>query len=111
MEDLLTHNPEEIVTVNTRYGKVTGRYSYLCDFPGVAERDRPVTHSRDFDTYHHGYRPRARVRGNVTVFLGIPYAKPPTRENNLRFKVRGAMKNAFSLGLLFTLVIRTDKMA
>lgn len=93
LDDLLTYNPEEFVTVTTRYGKVTGRYSYLCDMPGVAERDRPspTWGDRPFEhgayPLHQGYRIRPRVRGNVTMFLGVPYAKPPTRENNLRFKV------------------------
>lgn len=89
-DELLTYNPEEVITVNTRYGRVTGRYSYLCDHPGVPERDRPsFTYDRNNPLYnYHQYRPRPRIRANVTVFLGIPYAKPPTLEHNLRFKVR-----------------------
>ncbi|KAI1289762.1 Neuroligin-4, X-linked [Halotydeus destructor] len=82
-EDIVSQNLEDIVTVTTSYGKVTGRHSYLCDFPGVPERDRPLNVGQQ---QPYGWRPRSRVRGNVTVFFGVPYAKPPTRENSLRFK-------------------------
>ena len=71
IEDLLYLGLEEIASVNTKYGKLTGRISYLCDFPGSIEA--PL-----------GRRPR--VMANVTLFLGVPYAKAPTKENNLRFK-------------------------
>lgn len=110
LEDLLTYNYDEIITVSTRHGKLTGmfqetlltltnihvvlmtgRIAYLCDGPGVPERDRPVNAQHQNQDYiSSGYRPRARIKGNVTLFLGVPYAKPPTRENNLRFKVTNA---------------------
>lgn len=88
MEDILTFNPEEIITVATKYGKVTGRYSYLCDMPGVAERDRPVV-TTQFDSHHHGYRPRARVRGNVTLFWEslTPSHRLVKMDSDLRFGV------------------------
>ena len=127
LDDILTYNPEEIVYVNTRYGKLSGRISYLCDHPGLPLRDRPQGstwgiggNGRPVDSttlYNYGsygpsspfntnyganpgmYPPpsssanagsfsriRARIRANVTLFLGIPYAKPPTNRNGLRFK-------------------------
>lgn len=91
IEDILTYTPEEVVSVNTRHGKVTGRISYLCDAPGVPERDRPTKTYPGADGHHFpslspNYKPRARIRGNVTVFIGIPYARSPTKENHLRFK-------------------------
>jgi len=121
MEDILTYNPEEIVYVNLRYGKLSGRISYLCDYPQLPLRDRPQGstwgiggNGRMVDaqnTYYGSYgnspfqtnygsngmyppnanagsfsRIRARIRTNVTLFLGIPFAKPPTNRNGLRFK-------------------------
>ncbi|CAG2111725.1 unnamed protein product, partial [Medioppia subpectinata] len=47
---------DEFITVNTNYGNVVGRMVYL-----------------------HFWK-------NVTTFLGVPYARPPTREERLRFK-------------------------
>lgn len=98
-EDLLTINPEEYVHVTTKYGKVTGRHVFLCDTPGTSERDRPgITYpspaahrfppSHPSSSFNPGssFQFRARVRSNVTAFLGIPYARAPTKENGLRFK-------------------------
>lgn len=128
LEDIVTNNWEEVVTVNLRYGKVTGRISYLCDVPGLPLRDRPAgstwsvhgsgsglppstnygqytsfgggSQQSNFQTLHTSpggggrlpfpsqptgaYRPR--VRGNATLFLGIPYAKGPLARSGLRFK-------------------------
>ena len=91
----MTQGPEEYVHVTTKYGKITGRHVFLCDTPGTAERERPVItypspsahrfpppNPQAFNPVPH----RARVRSNVTIFLGIPYAKAPTKENALRFK-------------------------
>lgn len=71
---------EKVTVILPSFGKIYGRISYACDDPNVPDREKP------------GYRLDSslnlpRIRGNVSVFLGIPYAKPPTKENGLRFKV------------------------
>jgi hypothetical protein len=80
---------EEFVTVNTAYGNCVGTIVYLCDGPNVPERDRPLSPHPDQRPQGSPstYRPIRHFWKNVTTFLGIPYARPPTRENNLRFKV------------------------
>ena len=94
IEDIITYNREEVVYVTlAKYGKVAGRVSFLCDRPGVPERDRPQANYANsaypsVNLYPYNSRPihRARVNANASVFLGIPYARPPTKENNRRFK-------------------------
>ncbi len=81
----------EFATVNTAYGTVEGRVVYLCDEPGVPEHDRPKPAQYTPVGNPNKYRPITSFRRNVTTFLGVPYAKPPTRENNLRFKVSFAL--------------------
>lgn len=71
---------EKVTVILPAFGKIYGRISYQCDDPHVPDREKP------------GYRVDSslnlpRIRGNVSVFLGIPYARPPTKENGLRFKV------------------------
>lgn len=58
------------VFVNTHYGQVQGFKVYVYDDPQA--RHRPWN------------LPVERVTSHVNVFLGIPYAEPPTREK--RFK-------------------------
>ncbi|XP_065226291.1 fatty acyl-CoA hydrolase precursor, medium chain isoform X2 [Planococcus citri] len=62
------------VIVSTNYGQVQGFYVYLYD--------NPLPES--------GFRPEQvqveRVQSTVSVFLGIPYALPPLKENEGRFK-------------------------
>ena len=83
---------EKITVILPSYGlKVYGEISYICDHPMVTDREKP------------GYRVDSslnlpRIRGNVSVFLGIPYARPPTKENGLRFKV-SFFKTLFNLVL------------
>jgi hypothetical protein len=60
--------------VTTTFGQVQGFKVLLYDNPLPRVGYRP------------GLTPVERVQGNVTVFLGIPYALPPTGEG--RFKVR-----------------------
>ena len=94
IEDITTYNREEVVYVTlSKYGKVAGRVSFLCDLPGVSERDRPQANYANSayssaNLYPYQSRPihRARIHTNVSVFLGIPYARPPTKENNRRFR-------------------------
>lgn len=83
IDDILSSNYREKVSVGTKYGRVTGRIAYLCDMPGLSMNERPIIHGVNGQPRSNG---RSRVAGNVTLFLGIPYAKAPTKENNLRFK-------------------------
>ena len=62
------------VSINTNYGRVNGFLVYLYDGPRVPEFDRPGVANVD------------KVKGKVSVFLGIPYAQPPT--GNARLMVR-----------------------
>ncbi|RWS11327.1 neuroligin-4: Y-linked-like protein, partial [Dinothrombium tinctorium] len=84
LQSLTNERPQrpERIEVNTQFGKVTGRYAYLCDEPGVPINERPLDTGQPYATY----RPYPRILNNVTVFLGIPYARPPLREFGLRFK-------------------------
>ncbi|KAJ6221357.1 hypothetical protein RDWZM_007169 [Blomia tropicalis] len=76
----------EFATSQTAYGTVEGRIVYLCDEPGVPEHERPKPAQYSPVGNPNKYRPILQFRRNVTTFLGIPYAKPPTRENKLRFQ-------------------------
>ncbi|CAH1405689.1 unnamed protein product [Nezara viridula] len=60
------------VHVRTPYGEVQGFRVYLYDDPFPERGYRPISTVVE------------RVRGNVSVFLGIPYALPPVKEG--RFK-------------------------
>ena len=62
------------VSINTNYGRVNGFLVYLYDGPRVPEFDRPGVANVD------------KIKGKVSVFLGIPYAQPPT--GNARLMVR-----------------------
>ncbi|UYV78993.1 Gli [Cordylochernes scorpioides] len=66
--------------VTARSMVIEGYNIYLCDGPGVDRRDRPT-----FGTLNR--KPISRYYKEVSVFLGIPYARPPTKENGLRFKM------------------------
>ena len=59
------------VTVNTNYGRVNGFYVYLYDGPRVPLYERPGRAHTD------------KVKKKVSVFLGIPYAMPPTKDSRL----------------------------
>lgn len=83
---LINSQYQETTSVITKYGTVTGAICYLCDMPGVR---RPPLHAA-----------RNSVLANVTLFLGVPYAKPPTKENNLRFKDPQAPENWGSIDAL-----------
>ncbi|KAG8198229.1 hypothetical protein JTE90_015325 [Oedothorax gibbosus] len=65
------------VLVKLRLGIVVGTYVYLCDGPGVTEYDRPDTRLNQ----------SPKVYKNLTIFLGIPYALPPTPEEDRRLRV------------------------
>ncbi|GIY83490.1 bile salt-activated lipase [Caerostris darwini] len=69
-------NDDGSVSVSLRVGDVVGTYVYLCDGPGVSEHDRPDNRLNQ----------PPKVFKNITVFLGIPYALPPTPEDDRRFR-------------------------
>lgn len=60
------------ILVDTKYGKVQGFKAYLYDDPDPRSGYRP------------GQTPVERIRANVSVFLGIPYALPPVKEARFR---------------------------
>ncbi|XP_046672801.1 neuroligin-2 isoform X2 [Homalodisca vitripennis] len=60
------------VLVDTKYGKVQGFKVYLYDDPDPRSGYRP------------GQTPVERIKSNVSVFLGIPYALPPVKEGRFR---------------------------
>ena len=62
------------VSINTNYGRVNGFLVYLYDGPRVPEFDRPGVANVD------------KIKGKVSVFLGIPYAQPPTGNARLMVK-------------------------
>ncbi|XP_054708700.1 cholinesterase-like [Uloborus diversus] len=66
--------PIGTVSVELRLGTVVGTYISLCDGPGVPEYDRP--------NFKFNHLPK--IYRNITAFLGIPYAVPPT--DSLRFR-------------------------
>lgn len=72
MHQLINSHAQESISVITKYGKVTGAICYLCDLPGNKRQSSRII------KYH--------VLANVSLFLGIPYAKAPSKENQLRFK-------------------------
>ncbi|KAK4300064.1 hypothetical protein Pmani_027712 [Petrolisthes manimaculis] len=72
------------IFVTTDSGKVQGFYVYLYDKPGVRPQERPV--SKPIHQQRHLM--------NVSVFLGVPYARPPMVEG--RFKPPRHVQNWFS---------------
>lgn len=77
---------DEPVDVTTQLGHVIGKTVYLFDGPNRSPLERltsqlyapPNTWQRP--SIPHFYK-------NVSIFLGIPYARPPIRENGLRFQL------------------------
>ncbi|GFY37174.1 esterase FE4 [Trichonephila inaurata madagascariensis] len=69
-------NDDSSVSVSLRLGKVIGTYVYLCDGPGVNEHDRPDAKPNQ----------PPKIYKNLTIFFGIPYALPPTPEDDRRFR-------------------------
>ena len=68
------------VTINTNYGRVNGFYVYLYDGPRTPEYDRPGIANVD------------KIKAKVSVFLGIPYAQPPTGEARLMVRQHKCLK-------------------
>lgn len=73
----LEHHALLTETVETRFGKFFGRIAFLCDSPNFKLNEVSLD--------PNGFSKSSE--NNVTVFFGIPYAKPPLAENELRFKV------------------------
>lgn len=74
---------DEPVDVNTALGRVIGKTVYLYDGPNRSPFERVTS---QLYLPPNSYRPSPQnYYKNVSLFLGIPYAKPPIRENGLRF--------------------------
>lgn len=91
LQDINVYSREDYVTVSLqKYGTIVGRIAFLCDLPGVPERERPPSNyaNSPFSSSNIYSRPihPTRIHSNVSIFLGIPYARPPTKESNRRFK-------------------------
>lgn len=69
-ERIDSKNLERDVFVSTNYGQVQGFKVYLYDNPEAKHRPWSL--------------PVERVTASVNVFLGIPYAMPPTGEGRFR---------------------------
>ncbi|KAK6618095.1 hypothetical protein RUM44_002537 [Polyplax serrata] len=69
---LLSPQEKRDIFVTTSYGQIQGFQVYLYDTPDPYSQYRP------------GETPVEKIKGNVSVFLGIPYATPPVRDG--RFK-------------------------
>lgn len=78
------YNFEEPVDVTTSLGHVIGLTVYLYDGPNRSPFER--TTSQLFAPPNTYQRPTNHYR-NVSIFLGIPYARPPLRERGLRFQL------------------------
>lgn len=76
---------DEPVDVNTQLGHVIGKTVYLFDGPNRSPFERVTS---QLYAPPNTFRPiPPNYYKNVSIFLGIPYAKPPIRENGLRFQL------------------------
>lgn len=88
---------EEQVQVSTRLGNLVGKTVYLSDGPNRSPLDRAS--SQLFAPPNTWQRPVVpNYYKNVTIFLGVPYARPPRREDGLRFQLPQPMTH-FGRGL------------
>lgn len=77
---------DEPVDVTTQLGHVIGKTVYLFDGPNRSPMERHT--SQLYAPPNTWQRPTPpNVYRNVSIFLGIPYARPPIRENGLRFQL------------------------
>lgn len=84
------YNFDEHVDVQTKLGHVIGKTVYLIDGPNRSIIDRLT--SQLYMPPNTWQRPNNHYK-NVSIFLGIPYARPPLRENGLRFQLPQLMTN------------------
>lgn len=83
---------EEQVQVSTRLGNLVGKTVYLSDGPNRSPLDR--ANSQLFAPPNTWQRPiLPNYYKNVTIFLGVPYARPPRREFGLRFQLPQPMSH------------------
>lgn len=76
---------DDPVDVNTALGHVIGKTVYLYDGPNRSPFERATS---QLYLPPNSYRPTPQnYYKNVSLFLGIPYARPPIRENGLRFQL------------------------
>lgn len=77
---------DEPIDVLTQLGHVIGRTIYLFDGPNRSPFER--VSSQLYAPPNTWQRPSIpNYYKNVSIFLGIPYARPPIRENGLRFQL------------------------
>lgn len=81
-------NSLQTISVRTKLGEVVGKIEYLCDHPDSLHRERRPT----------PYGAQSEIYGNVSVFLGLPYAEAPIRER--RFRVSYEITISFLLVIL-----------
>lgn len=77
---------ETSVTVATSLGPVTGKTILLTDraLSGIPQRPN---RNKIFESPRPFFSADEKIYKNVSVFLGIPYARPPLKESGLRFKL------------------------
>lgn len=75
---------DEPVDVSTSLGHVIGKTVYLFDGPNRSPLERLTSQLYAPPNTWQRPSPPNSYR-NVSIFLGIPYARPPIRENGLRF--------------------------
>lgn len=77
---------DEPVEVTTQLGRLTGKTVYLLDGPNRSPYER--TASQLYGPPNTWQKPTLpNYYRNVSIFLGIPYARPPLREHGLRFQL------------------------
>lgn len=88
---------DEPVDVLTSLGHVIGKTIYLFDGPNRSPLERLTSQLyKPPNTWQKPSSPSYFYR-NVSIFLGIPYARPPIRENGLRFQLPQLMTHWGSL--------------
>lgn len=84
------YNYDEPVEISTTLGRVVGRTVYLFDGPNRSPFE--LAASQLYAPPNSWQRPTNNYK-NVSIFLGIPYARPPIRETGLRFQLPQPMSH------------------